>query len=102
MNKNSVQQNNIMGRLLARLRSEREALKLQAIDDLWRRNGLANPKSRAGYKLAETPTVTRDGREITEYRLYKLVDETITELSADIRSITKNGSQTTEQDNKMA
>lgn len=70
----------LMGKLLARLRYERAASRERAIERLWKRNGLENPKLRQGYKLAISEPLVRDGEEVIEYRLYKLVDRTITKV----------------------
>lgn len=105
MNKFSTQKNTILGSLLNKFSAQRAQIKHEAIEDLWRRNGLSNPRLRQGYKLAETPIIDRDGVEIVEYRLYKLVDQSTTRLCADISatiivgSDVDNGSETPEQDN---
>lgn len=75
---------NIYGKMLNRLRYERQVAREQAEADIWKRNGLDNPNQRNGYKLAETQRVNRDGTEITELRLYKLIDSATIVLSAEV------------------
>ena len=79
----------MFGKLLTEVQAQRKFTRERAIADLWRRNKL-NP-SAPGYKLAETVTVQNDGCEITEYRLYKLVDCTVTTIVSEVRATTETG-----------
>jgi hypothetical protein len=77
----------IMGRVaMARLETRRQAER-----ELWERNGLGNPKLRDGYKLAQTDSVARDGTEVTEYRLYKLIDAATVTIKSEVKSTIKLG-----------
>lgn len=81
----------MFGKLLNKVRFERHMVRQRAIDDLWKRNGLENPALRTGYKLAETSQVNRDGTEIVEYRLYKLVDSSVTKITSEVVSKIETG-----------
>lgn len=90
----------LFGKILSKLQSERWFAHKEAVDDLWARNGLSNPKQRDGYRLAETKTVQTDGAEVTHYRLYKLMDSSTvvisTELTTKIEKGISGGDETTE------
>lgn len=75
--------------MLTQVRSVRRLARESAIADLWKRNKL-NPNA-SGYKIAETPMLRRDGREVVEYRLYKLIDASVTTISAEIIHSTEIG-----------
>lgn len=72
----------MFGQLLESVQRTREVARDRAIADLWGRNRL-NPNA-AGYKIAETVTMHQDGREVVEYRLYKLVDVSVTTIKAEV------------------
>ena len=80
----------LMGKILAHVHSVRAFSRETAIAELWERNGLGNPSSRRGYKLAETKNLQVDGTEVTEYRLYKIVDATVT-VKAEVRTEVTSG-----------
>lgn len=82
---------NVLGKMMDRLRKARLHTKTLAIDELWERNGLGTGQAREGYKLAETQRVDRNGSEITEYRLYKLIDRSVVTISADINTEVATG-----------
>jgi hypothetical protein len=79
----------MFGRLLTNVQRERRNSRLEVVKDLWKRNGLA-PNAN-GYRLAETTAVHEDGREVVEYRLYKLIDATVTTLTAQVDMKTETG-----------
>lgn len=79
-----------MGSLLGVLQHERYAAKKKAEEDLWANNGLADPKARDGYRLAETSTIY-NGAEVTDYRLYRLIDSARVTVAADVTSKIENG-----------
>ena len=79
----------MFGKLLTEVQAQRKFVRERAIADLWRRNKLT--PSAPGYKLAETVTVQSDGSEITEYRLYKLVDCSVTTLTSEVHANTETG-----------
>lgn len=81
----------LMGSLLSTVRFERAEARRKAISELYARNGLENPVTRNGYKVAETSTLSRDGTEITEYRLYKLIDSQVTRVSTTVDVENKQG-----------
>lgn len=76
----------LMGKLLSTVRFERQEARRKAVDELWKRNGLDNPTKREGYRMAETSTVARDGTEVTEYRLYKLLDRALVETKSTVKT----------------
>lgn len=76
----------LMGKLLSRVRFERKIARERAEAALWERNNLSNPTTRDGYKLAETKVVHRDGKEVTELRLYKLIDAAVVTVSSEVHS----------------
>ncbi len=81
----------LMGKILARVHNARYETRAIAERELWKRNGLDNPTKRDGYKLAETASVARDGTEVVEYRLYKLIDRAQIIISSDVRTTTHFG-----------
>lgn len=81
----------LMGSLLNKVRFEREQTRRAAIQKLYDDNGLSNPARRDGYKVAETTTLARDGVEITEYRLYKLIDSVVTRVGTTVDAEIKQG-----------
>lgn len=85
------QQTTMMGKLLSRVHFARWHSRDDAERALWKKNGLDNPTLRAGYKLAETSTVHRDGTEYKELRLYKLVDAAIIKISSEVNTETQFG-----------
>jgi hypothetical protein len=81
----------MFGKLLTEIQAQRKFTRERAMADLWRRNKLS--PGAPGYRLAEAPTVQADGSEITEYRLYRLVDATVTTISSQVKAETDNGVQ---------
>lgn len=79
----------MVAKMLAQVTAQRVFVRKRAISGLWERNKLT--PNEAGYKIAETPTVHADGREVVEYRLYKLVDASVTTLKADIQHTVETG-----------
>jgi hypothetical protein len=77
------------GKLLTEYRRTREQARAQAIAELWKRNKLA--PNDPGYKLAETPMVKKDGSEVTEYRLYKLIDAQVVTVGAEVTTQVEQG-----------
>lgn len=65
---------NLLGKVIKILNNARWEAQHEAKNDLWKRNGLDNPTQRNGYRMAETQKLLRDGTEVMEYRLYKLLD----------------------------
>lgn len=80
---------NMFGKLLTRVQNTRKMARTQAVADLWRRNKL-NPNT-GGYRLAETDMVQRDGTEITEYRLYKLIDCSVVTVRSEVKHSIETG-----------
>ena len=80
---------NMFGKLLTRVQAERKSSRERTIADLWRRNKL-NPNAN-GYKLAETQIINRQGAEITEYRLYQLVDCTVVTITSEVTAAVETG-----------
>lgn len=76
----------MFGKLLNRVRFERTMAREKAETALWERNNLGNPTKRDGYKLAETKVVHKDGKEVTELRLYKLIDAAVVTISSEVSS----------------
>lgn len=76
----------MFGKLLTRVHNARHYSRLQAQNELWRRNGLEKAEKREGYKIAETKEMHRDGTEVVEYRLYKLIDASVVTLSSEVKS----------------
>lgn len=87
----------LLGKTLSALRFERQQARQKAARDLWERNGMANPKTRSGHKLAETTTLQQDGTEVTEYRLYKLIDRSLVTISSSVSTKITTGVES-EQD----
>ena len=85
--------NTLLGRILSTVRTERQLARDKAVTELWKRNNLANPTKRDGYRMAETSTVSRDGTEVTEYRLYKLIDRALVTTSSKIATDVKYGQE---------
>lgn len=85
-----VKPKNLMGSLLGVLQHERYAAKKKTEEDLWANNGLKDPKSRDGYRMAETSTIY-NGAEITEYRLYKLLDSARVTIGAEVSTKVEHG-----------
>lgn len=90
----------MFGKLLNRVRAERKLAYQKAEQDLWKRNKLDNPAQREGYKIAETTTVYRDGREEKELRLYKLVDAAVVTINSEIHSTIENGTDKLRENNR--
>lgn len=80
----------MFGKLLTTVQQTRKLAHETAIKDLWRRNELR--ENAPGYKIAETKAIHRDGREVTEYRLYKLIDATVTTVKAEVTTLVETGS----------
>lgn len=78
---------NVMSKILGRVGNARYFSRMAAIDDLWKRNGLAKKTDRLDYKLTESKLVKQNGDEVTEYSLYKLVDSTVVTLSAEVTTV---------------
>jgi hypothetical protein len=79
----------MFGKLLTSVQQQRQLAHDMALKDLWGRNGLS--PNAAGYKIAETKAIHRDGREVTEYRLYKLIDASVTTIKAEVTSSVEIG-----------
>lgn len=90
---NPVANPTVLGKLMAKIRIKRQLAIDKTIENLWVRNGMGEKASRAGYKLAETKVVNRDGVETIEYRLYKLVDAAVIKISAEVAVDIKEGAQ---------
>lgn len=84
--KKSVEETTLFGKLLNRVHTARELTAIEAKNELWHRHGLGKPADRVGYKIAETKKMNYDGTEITEYRLYKLIDVARVTVSARIET----------------
>lgn len=97
----AVTKSTMFGKLLSRVATARYHTKQLAQEELWRRNGLGNPKHRDGWKIAETAVVQRDGTEIIEYRLYKLTDRAQISITSEVQTKTHFGLELTpeEQEN---
>ena len=74
------------GKLLNRVHNARKHNHLLAENELWDRNKLLSPASREGYKIATTKTLQFDGTEVVEYRLYKLIDATVSRISSTVET----------------
>lgn len=81
----------LMGKLLERVHNARHFSRLTAIDAMWERNGMASVASRKGFKIAETTSVFKDGTEVVEYKLYKLIDATTVTVSAEVNTKVEQG-----------
>lgn len=92
----------LMGLLLNKVRFEREQARRAAIQKLYDDNGLSNPARREGYKVAETPTIDRDGTEVVEYRLYKLIDSVVTRVKTTVDVEIKQGRYDDERDEVLS
>lgn len=79
----------MFGKLLAAVQQQRKMAHDRAIADLWSRNNLSPNQN--GYKIAETKAIHRDGREVTEYRLYKLIDASVTTVKAEVTTEVETG-----------
>lgn len=91
---------NLFGKLLKSVHNAKRYSNLQAVEELWKRNGLSNPTKRDGYKLAETVEVQRNGTEIKEYRLYKLVDATVVTISTEVTASIESGLDKLKENNR--
>lgn len=69
------------GALLNRVDQARKHSYAQAVDELWKRNKI---KNREEYKVAEITMVQKDGTEIKEFKLYKLIDATVVTISSQV------------------
>ena len=58
-----------------------------AINNLWKRNGLADAKLREGYEIEEKQVVDKNGTTRIRFRLIKTVDQA--ELVIDINATSK-------------
>lgn len=83
------QESTMFGKLLTVVQQQRKLAHVMAMSDLWKRNNLSPNAS--GYKIAETKAIHRDGREVTEYRLYKLIDATVTTISTEVTTSIETG-----------
>lgn len=92
--KRTAEETTMFGKLLNRVQTARKMSRISAVNELWHRNGLAKPGDRVGYKLAETVAMHHDGTEITEYRLYKLIDATVTTVSSEVSTRVETGLET--------
>lgn len=81
----------LMGKLLGKVQSARWEAKREAVVDLWARNGLENPTKRQGYTVQEIKTVSKDGAEVTTYRLWKLVDQSTVTIESKVTSKVQTG-----------
>jgi hypothetical protein len=86
------------GKLLSRIATARFHTRQLAELELWKRQGLGNPQHRAGYKMEEVKAVQRDGTEIIEYRLYKLIDRAIITITSEVSTTTEFGTDATAQE----
>lgn len=76
-------------KMLNSLTTMRRLAHARALRDLYARNNVT--ASTPGYKLAETPTVYANGREVMEYRLYKLIDASVVTISHEIHHSVETG-----------
>lgn len=81
---------NLMGSVLGVLQHERYANKKKVEADLWKKAGLEDPKARDGYRMAETSTIY-NGAEVTEFRLYQLVDSARVTVAAEVTTKIESG-----------
>lgn len=78
------------GKMLSRIRFAREQSKMQAIDELWARNGVG-ASERDLYIVKEAATTYPDGSQVMEYKLYKLIDAAVVVLSTEVSTVTELG-----------
>jgi hypothetical protein len=88
----------MFGKLLTRVHNARYQTRQLAELELWRRHSLGNPKNRVGYKMAETAVIQRDGTEVIEFRLYKLIDRAVISISSEVQTTTEFGLDATEKE----
>lgn len=88
----------VFGKLLSRIATARYHTKQLAQEELWKRHGLGNPKSREGWKMEEHTKTMRDGTEIIEFRLYKLTDRAVIAIKSEISTTTEFGTAPTESE----
>ena len=74
----------LFGALLEQMRLKRKSVHEAAVRDLQKRNKIT-PGS-PGYKIEHTSRINREGVEVTEYRLYKLLDCSVTSMRANVES----------------
>ena len=79
----------MLGDLLTRVQKTRQSARDRAIAELYKRNQLT--AGTPGYRVAETSTLRENGKEITEYRLYKLVDCAVTTITSEVNVDTALG-----------
>jgi hypothetical protein len=86
---NPVEEKSMVGKLLMRVKQARAVSHDQEIAALYKRNH-ATPGT-PGYKLAETQAVKANGKEVVEYRLYKLIDCSVVTMDAEITTHVETG-----------
>ena len=74
----------LFGKLLNKVRYERQLAREKAIRELWSRNGLDNPVKRDGYRIETSVVVGRDGNEATKFELWKKLDESVIIVSSQV------------------
>lgn len=80
---------NILGVLFEQIRLRRKALHDAAVRDIYKRNDVT--AHTPGHKLEFTKRINRDGVEVVEYRLYKVLDCTVTSMRIGMESKTDTG-----------
>lgn len=75
----------LLGTLISTFRFERDRVRREAIEDIWARNKLANPKVRGGYEIREHESC-HDGTATIRVQLWKKVDEKVMVVSSKISS----------------
>lgn len=79
----------MFGLLLEQVMRKRKSLRDEAVRDLHKRAGIS--PGTPGYKLEESKSRNIQGVEVTEYRLYKLVDCAVTHLRANAEAKIETG-----------
>lgn len=74
----------LMGTLLNKIKAQRDLTRKEAIEKIWEKNKLGNAQKRQGYKVEEDTTVDAEGNSIIAVKLWQLVDQSHTKISADI------------------
>ena len=76
----------IMGQLLTDFRFRRDEARRKAIDDLWKRNKLDNPKKRGGHEIREQSINKGDGTQIIELAIWKKMDTIAVKISVNTKA----------------
>jgi hypothetical protein len=83
----------MVGKLMSRVHNARYWSHQEAMDELWKRNDLENPTLRGDYKLEESEVVYKNGTEVRELKLYKLVDAAVVTIETQISSNAQMGTE---------